>query len=117
MDGGEPALAEREVSNGLAAIEQDADAWAEPELLRLRGEVFAASGRASSDVEGAFEEALSSARAYPDRLYELRAATSLARHWQGEGRVAQAIELLEGVCGVIEEPGDVKDYREAETAC
>ena len=47
------------------------------------------------------------------RLWELRAATSLARLWRDQGRAAEAHDLLAPVYGWFTEGFDTPDLRDA----
>jgi class 3 adenylate cyclase/tetratricopeptide (TPR) repeat protein len=101
------------VSRGLAAIDRGADAWIEPELYRIRGDILAAWGQPRAEIEDSYQEAISKAGTYPHRLYELRAALGLARHWEADGRVEESMELLDSVCASIPQPGDIREMRTA----
>lgn len=101
------------VARAFAAIERGGDAWMEPELHRIRGDILAAGEGPGIEVEAAYKQAISHARAHPNRLYELRAAVSLARHWRDDGRTTESMELLDSVCGSIPQSGDIRDLREA----
>lgn len=82
-----------------AALERCArtgEAWALPELHRLRGEtLLLAPGHDSvAQAEQAFQTALETARAMRAPCWELRAATSLADHWGRQGRKDEARAIL-----------------------
>jgi predicted ATPase len=86
----------------------------EAELHRLKGELLLAR-RASdhANAEAAFREALEVARRQSAKSYELRAATSLARLWQRQGREGDARELLAPVYSWFTEGFDTRDLRDA----
>ena len=107
----ELTLAQDAVSRGLAEIDNGRDQWAKPELHRIRGDILAL--QQPDRAESAYEEALNQARAYPNRLYELRAGVSLARCWGKRARRSEARELLEAICNSVCEPGQNRDYHEA----
>ena len=67
------------------------------EAHRLVGDLLAMSGR--SDAEPHFLRALEVARAQKAQLFELRAASSLARLWRDQGRREEALTTLEPVYG------------------
>jgi len=109
----------REFSNALVAIAEGLERakatgerqW-EAELHRLKG--LALLGH--NEIEGSqatFEEALRVARRQQAKSYELRAATSLARLWGGQGRRAEARDLLAPVYGSFTEGFDTVDLKEA----
>ena len=60
--------------------------WCDAELHRLRGELLLARGAAAMEVEAAFRQAMQIAQKQQAKLFELRAATSLARFWLNQGR-------------------------------
>src|SRR4051794_32187974 len=69
--------------------------WIEADLHRLRGELLLALPEPERPVaEACFLRALAVAREQGARLWELRAATSLARLWRGHGRRGEAREPL-----------------------
>jgi predicted ATPase len=86
----------------------------EPELHRVRGELLhARADGGERAAEAAFREALEVARRQHARLLELRAATSLARLWQQQGRKDEARELLAPVYDWFTEGFDTRDLKEA----
>ncbi len=74
-----------------------ARAW-EAELHRLKGELLqnAECGVQSAELtpEACFQQALAIARSQQAKSLELRAATSLARLWQQQGKRQDAYDLL-----------------------
>jgi TOMM system kinase/cyclase fusion protein len=83
------------------------------ELHRLRGELLADQGAAEEDVVDQFACALGVARQQSSRALELRAATSLARHWAARGKKAEAREVLEPVYAAFTEGLETPDLVEA----
>src|SRR6516164_5947789 len=81
------------------------------EVHRLVGDLLAMSGR--SDAEPHFLRALEVARAQKARLFELRAASSLARLWRDQGRREEARTTLEPVYGWFTEGFDMPDLVDA----
>jgi class 3 adenylate cyclase/predicted ATPase len=92
---------------------QDYDA----ELHRLTGELLqrAPGGRrlAQGPPEGWLQQALALARRQAARALELRAALSLSRLWQPQGRRDDARALLAEVYGGFDEGFDTADLRQA----
>ena len=87
--------------------------WA-PELNRLKGELLLQHDPASIDDAGnRFKWALDQAREQGAKSLELRAATSLARLWQQQGKSAEAGELLAAVLGWFTEGHDTHDRQQA----
>jgi adenylate cyclase len=85
----------------------------EAELLRLRGELLLAAGADAADAEVCLQRALDVARRQQARSWELRAATSMARLWQRQGRAADARAMLGAVYGWFSEGLDTADLIEA----
>jgi class 3 adenylate cyclase/predicted ATPase len=113
---GQAAEALQAVTDALRKAEQSQDRWWEAELHRLKGELtLALAGDHAAEAEAAFEQAVALARAQQAKSWELRAATSLARLWRHQGRVAQARQLLGEVHGWFTEGFDTADLREAAT--
>lgn len=79
--------------------------------MRSRGERF--RDRDSSNAETSFREALDIARHQEAKLWELRAASSLARLWTEVGRRDEARNLLAPVYGWFTEGFDTPDLKEA----
>jgi tetratricopeptide (TPR) repeat protein len=84
------------------------------DLVRIKGDLFGLSGpRKHFHAEACYREAIDLARQQQTRLYELRAAMSLARLCSDQGRHAEARELLAPVYGWFTEGLDTPDLKEA----
>jgi len=83
----------------------------EAELHRMRGEILLAQDKAAA--EASFERALSLARQQSAKLWELRAAMSLAKLWRNQGEGDKAIELLAPVYDWFTEGFDTPDLHAA----
>ena len=103
-----------QLGRAIAQSERNRELWFNAELYRRRGEVLA-SGIDPDSVaaEADFRHAIATARSQAARLWELRAATSLARLWRGQGRRAEAHDLLAPVYGWFTEGLDMPDLRDA----
>ncbi len=91
------------------AFEQSESGWLTPELLRLKGEIYLMQD-APELVEAAehlLRQALYGAQG--TLAWELRAATSLARHLRNQGRPADAIAWLRPVYDRFTEGFDTAD--------
>jgi predicted ATPase len=107
------------VPEGLDALEEaqtlsasTGERFCEAELHRLRGELL----RAGSDAAGAeasLREALAVARRQQSKSLELRAALSLSRLLQDQGRIDEARQPLQEVYGWFTEGWDTPDLQEA----
>lgn len=89
--------------------------WYEAEIDRLEGELRLQQdgSEASGAAETCFRQALEIARRQSAKSIELRAATSLALLWQGQGKHHAACELLTPVCAWFTEGFDAADLRDA----
>ena len=88
------------------------DLW-QADVHRAEGELRQLAGAPGPDVEACFFAALAVARRQEAKSFELRAATSLARHWRDQGRRAEARDLLAPVYGWFTEGFDTADLRDA----
>ena len=70
-------------------------------------------GTSPAEAEACFQQALDVARRQEAKALELRAATSLARLWQHQGKRAAARELLTPIYGWFTEGFDTADLQEA----
>ncbi len=75
--------------------------------------VLAQAADQHAQAETCFQHALDIARRQQARSWELRAAMSLARLWQQQGKRAEAHELLAPVYGWFTEGFDTADLQEA----
>jgi predicted ATPase len=88
----------------------------ESEALRVTGEVKRAAGIAdATEVEADLHAAVEVARRQGAKAFELRATTSLARHWAEQGECRKAHDLLAPVHGWFTEGFDMPDLQEATT--
>ena len=88
--------------------------WCDAELWRVRGELQRAQ-REPGLAASSFEHALTIARGQGAGLWELRAATSLARLWADQHEPARARQLLKPVLDGFDERLDSVDVRDART--
>jgi class 3 adenylate cyclase/predicted ATPase len=86
----------------------------EAELHRLKGELLLQHAVTQpGEAATCFQQALTIARHQQAKSLELRAATSLARLWQRQGKRTEAYELLAPVYGWFTEGFDTADLQEA----
>jgi hypothetical protein len=102
----------RAVLAEAAIVVERGDCLASAEVCRLRGALHEVDGRLE-ESENCHRQALSIAREQSALTWELRAATSLARLLGAQDRVAEARQLLAGVCARFTEGRDTSDFREA----
>ncbi len=98
-----------------ARLEQDKSVrWHEAELHRLKGELLLQlSTDNTAEAEASFRQALDVAHRQQAKSLELRAATSLARLWQSQGKRQEAYDLLAPVYEWFTEGFDTADLQEA----
>jgi serine/threonine protein kinase/tetratricopeptide (TPR) repeat protein len=96
------------------AFAEGSERFWEPELHRLDGELLTASGH-PKEAEAAFRRALVTAAGRSAASLELRAAMSLARLWQEQGRADDARQILSGVYATFAEGFATADVAEAGT--
>ena len=109
---GDEAL--RAVAEGLKQARETSARFNEAELYRLKGELLLMEGGpAAEDAEHCFREAIEIARRQGAKSLELRAATSLSRLLQREGKREDARRLLAEVYGRFTEGFDTADLKDA----
>jgi predicted ATPase len=90
-----PAAGLEVLAEALDRVERTGGRWLEAELHRLRGELLLALPAPHQvEAETCFGRALAVAREQGARMWELRAATSLARLWSSQDRRVEARDLL-----------------------
>jgi len=104
----------RLVAEALAALETSGQGDLLAEAYRLQGELLLRQALPdASQAEACFQQALAVARRQQAKSWELRVALSLSRLWQGQGKRAEARELLAPVYGWFTEGFDTPDLQEA----
>jgi len=86
--------------------------WLAAELNRCKGQLLMRQGN-SEAAEELYHKALSIAREQEAKLWELRAAMSLALLWRDQSRRAEARDLLAPVYRWFTEGFDTPDLKEA----
>src|SRR5205807_884614 len=95
-------------------VEQHEERWWEAEIYRLRGVLLLRqTGTPQEEAETWLRRALDVARHQEAKALELRAAMSLSRLWQQQGKGVEARELLASVYGWFTEGFDTADLQEA----
>jgi predicted ATPase/class 3 adenylate cyclase len=96
-------------------VEQQEERWWAAEIARLRGVLLLRqTGTPQEEAETWLRRALDIARRQQAKSLELRAAMSLARLWQQQGKRDEARDLLAPVYGWFTEGFDTADLQEAE---
>ena len=117
------------LAEALAVVDKTGERCYEAELYRLKGELTLQKSQCQSPVisyrppspnpdpqgeaEACFLKAIEIARKQQAKSLELRAATSLARLWQQQGKTAEAHKLLSEIYNWFTEGFDTKDLQEA----
>jgi hypothetical protein len=88
--------------------------WSEAEVSRLQGEIqLQLASPEIPQAEAWFQQAIDVARRQQAKALELRAALSLARLWQRQGKCDKARQSLAEVYGWFTEGFDTPDLQEA----
>jgi predicted ATPase len=93
-------------------VERTGERWLEAELYRHKGQLLLRQGH-SKAAEELYRKAISIAKEQAAKLWELRAAASLARLRRDRGRPAEARDLLAPIYGWFTEGFDTADLKEA----
>jgi class 3 adenylate cyclase/predicted ATPase len=109
---GQVEEAVRLFDEALQTTENTGERWFAAELSRRKGQLLLRQGQLEA-AEELYCKALSIAREQEAKLWELRAAESLARLRRDQGRRTEARDLLAPVYGWFTEGFDTKDLREA----
>jgi predicted ATPase len=121
------ALRQGQIADGLHVIDEalrltatNFDRFWEAELHRLRGELLQqadntplGTGQGTAEAATCFQQALAIARQQGAKALELRAAMSLSRLWQAQGKHDAARALLAEIYGWFAEGFDTADLQEA----
>jgi class 3 adenylate cyclase/tetratricopeptide (TPR) repeat protein len=93
-------------------IEATDERIAEADVHRVRGDLLNATGDQAA-AEQSYRQALAVAQRQSAKLFELRAAISLARLWRDQGKRTEAHDLLAPVYGWFTEGFDTPVLKEA----
>jgi predicted ATPase/class 3 adenylate cyclase len=111
---GHPEDGLQTLAEGHTLVEQHEERWWEAEVYRLRGVLLLQQTVAQlEEAEAWLRRALDVARRQEAKSLELRAAMSLARLWQQQGKRAAAYDLLAPIYGWFTEGFDTADLQEA----
>jgi predicted ATPase len=127
---GQPEAGLARLAEALALMDTNEERFYEAELHRLRGELLLQSGAReprsaistpplasrnsyTGEAESCFQQALDVASHQQAKSLELRAAMSLARLWQQQGKRAEAYDVLAPIYGWFTEGFDTADLQEA----
>ena len=100
------------LDEALQTVDRTGEHWFTAELNRFKGRLLLRQGH-SEAAEELYRKALSVARGQEAKLWELRAAASLARLWHNQGHLAEARDLLALVYAWFIEGFDTPDLKDA----
>ena len=102
------------LEDALQIVERTGERWFAAELNRQTGQLLLQQGHTEA-AEELYRKALSIAQEQEAKLWELRAAVSLARLRRDQGRPAEARDLLAPIYGWFTEGFDTADLKQAKT--
>jgi predicted ATPase len=112
---GHPEEGLQALAEAHTLVEQHEERWWEAEICRLRGVLLLRQpGTPPAEAEAWLRRALDVTRRQEAKSLELRAAMSLARLWQQQGKRTEAYELFAPIYGWFTEGFDTADLQEAE---
>jgi class 3 adenylate cyclase/predicted ATPase len=100
------------LDDALRVVERTGERWFSAELYRHKGQLVLQQGH-SEAAEGSYRTALNIAQQQGAKLWELRAAVSLARLHRDQGRHQEARDLLAPIYGWFTEGFSMPDLIEA----
>jgi predicted ATPase/ABC-type transport system involved in cytochrome c biogenesis ATPase subunit len=109
---GQPEVGLDLLDEAVRTAEVTSEKLFEAELHRLRGEILLTLGR-RAEAEAGLRRALTIAQQQQARWWELRAATTLAKHWRDAGKYLEAYSLLQPVYGWFVEGFDTTPLKDA----
>jgi predicted ATPase len=102
-----------EVTAALTFAEECGNCYWNAHLYKLKGDFLHALAFSPQEVEAFYQRAIDTARRQEAKSLELRATTSLARLWQGQGKQGEARQALLEIYGWFTEGFDTIDLLEA----
>ena len=102
------------LAEAVAVVDDTGERRWEAEVYRLKGELLQArAAEHHAEAHSCFRQALAIAHRQQAKSLELRAAMSLSRLWQQQGKRTEAYELLAPVYGWFTEGFDTADLQDA----
>src|SRR5262249_28708117 len=109
------------LAEALTVVDKSGERFYEAELYRLKGELTLQQSSVPGleprvkEVEACFHQAIVIARKQQAKSLELRAAMSLSRLWQQQGKKDEAHSMLAEIYTWFTEGFDTRDLQEAKT--
>jgi predicted ATPase len=111
---GQPEAGLTTLAEALTVVDKTGERWYEAEIYRLKGALLLQqNANNQAEAENCFQQAIVVAQNQQAKSWELRAATSLARLWQQQGKRQEAHDLLAPVYHWFTEGFDTADLQEA----
>jgi predicted ATPase len=111
---GEPEAGLAVLAEALTQVDTTGERVYESELYRLKGALLLQQHLDNqAEAEACFQQAIAIAHNQQAKSFELRAATSLARLWQQQGKRQEAYDLLAPVYNWFTEGFDTADLQDA----
>lgn len=111
---GEDDTALGTLESGITMSALHGNVYWDAEMHRVKGDILLTRGGSEKEKgEESIRRAVKIAQAQKARALELRAAISLSRHLQGEGKTAEARETLVNIYDQLDEGQDTPDMIEA----
>jgi predicted ATPase len=111
---GQPEAGLTVLTEALSLADTTGAWWYESELYRLKGELLLQQNADNqAEAENCLQQAIAIAQKQSAKSWELRAATSLARLWQQQGKRQEAHDLLTPVYNWFTEGFDTADLKDA----
>jgi tetratricopeptide (TPR) repeat protein len=109
---GQPEIGLGLLDEAIKTVELTNERFFEPELYRLQGNMLLTLGK-RGEAEPRLRRALAIAQQQQARWWELRAATSLAKHWHDEGKYLESYSLLHPIYEWFVEGFDTASLKDA----
>ena len=122
---GKLKIADSLLDQASELMERNGERYVESEIYRIRGELIVAQTEAGEDpasrvgakkAEEVLMKAVESARASGAKILELRAAISLCRLLQKQGRAKAAFQMLSELCAQFSEGFEAPELKTAHRA-
>ena len=111
---GQPAEGLTTIAEALVLVHKTGECRDEAELYRVKGALLLQqSSDRQAEAEHCFHQAMAIAQEQQAKSWELRAAISLARLWQQQGKRQEAHDLLAPVYNWFTEGFDTADLQDA----
>jgi predicted ATPase len=111
---GQPEAGLQALAEAVTLVATTQTRWWEAELYRLKGELLRQLPSPDAhQAEACFQQALAVTRCQQAKSLELRAAMSLSRLWQQQGKRDEVRQLLAPIYGWFTEGFDTPDLQEA----